>query len=142
MPGRLAEQSTLFLQGRYQVALSAYVEGQKRDAERNPVQASRLALCRLAAGDPEGAMSELRRALGSLPKEYKRQLLTDTSSILLALLTHRDQWVATFGVPEITAVARRWRSGHPAQDVQQEPLVLVPDDPLQPRPRGQGGVHL
>ena len=53
---------TLFLQGRYQVALSAYVEGQKRDAERNPVQASRLALCRLAAGDPDGALSELRRA--------------------------------------------------------------------------------
>jgi tetratricopeptide (TPR) repeat protein len=80
---------TLFLQGRYQAALSAYAEGQKRDAERNPVQATRLALCRLATGDPDGALAELRRAVTPLPADYRRQLLADTGSILLALLTHR-----------------------------------------------------
>ena len=95
---------TLFLQGRYQAALSAYTEGQKRDPEKNPVQASRLALSRLASGDPDGALAELRRAVPPLPPAYRRQLLADTSSILMALLTHRpdmagwnrvNAWVAT-----------------------------------------------
>lgn len=95
---------TLFLQGRYQAALSAYTEGQKRDPERNPVQASRLALSRLASGDPDGALAELRRALPPLPRDYRRQLLADTSSVLMALLTHRpdmagwdrvNAWVST-----------------------------------------------
>jgi Tfp pilus assembly protein PilF len=95
---------TLFLQGRYQAALSAYAEGQKRDPERNPVQASRLALSRLASGDPDGALSELRRAVAPLPPDYRRQLLADTSSILMALLTHKpdlagwgtvNAWVST-----------------------------------------------
>jgi tetratricopeptide (TPR) repeat protein len=82
---------TLFLQGRYQVALSAYVEGQKRDPERNPVQASRLALCRLAVGDGGGALRELQRATSDLPREYRQQLLADTNSIAWALLTHRPE---------------------------------------------------
>jgi tetratricopeptide (TPR) repeat protein len=95
---------TLFLQGRYHAALSAYSEGQKRDPERNPVQSSRLALCRLATGDPDGALAELRRAISPLPQDYRRQLLADTSSILMALLTHRpdlagwdrvNAWVST-----------------------------------------------
>lgn len=80
---------TLFLQGRYQAALSAYVEGQKRDPERNAVQASRLALCRLAAGDPGGALTDLKRATNGLPSDYRRQLLADTNAIAWALLTHR-----------------------------------------------------
>jgi tetratricopeptide (TPR) repeat protein len=80
---------TLFLQGRYQLALSAYVEGQKRDPERNPVQATRLALCRLATGDAAGSVSELQRATASLPREYRRQVLADTHAIAWALLTHR-----------------------------------------------------
>jgi tetratricopeptide (TPR) repeat protein len=80
---------TLFLQGRYQAALAAYVEGQKRDAERNPVQASRLAMCRLAAGDSRGALAELARASERLPRESRRQLLADTQAIALALLTDR-----------------------------------------------------
>jgi tetratricopeptide (TPR) repeat protein len=80
---------TLFLQGRYQAALSAYVEGQQRDADRNPVQATRLAMSRLATGDPRGALNDLRRSVANLPREYKRQLLADTHSILWALLTHR-----------------------------------------------------
>ena len=82
---------TLFLQGRYQAALSAYVEGQKRDRERNPVQASRLALCRLAVGDSAGALRELQRATSGLPRDYRQQLLADTNSIAWALLTHRPE---------------------------------------------------
>ena len=78
---------TLFLQGRFQAALSAYAEGQARDPEKNPVQASRLALCQVATGDADGALRELRRATGGLPREYRRQLLADTSAILWALVT-------------------------------------------------------
>ncbi len=80
---------TLFLQGRYQAALGAYAEGQKRDTERNPVQATRLAMCRLATGDARGAIEELRRATSGLPRDYREQLLADTQSIAWALLTHR-----------------------------------------------------
>jgi tetratricopeptide (TPR) repeat protein len=80
---------TLFLQGRYQAALGAYAEGQRRDPERNPVQATRLAMCRLAAGDAAGALNDLQRAIGGLPHEYQQQLLADTRTIALALLTHR-----------------------------------------------------
>jgi tetratricopeptide (TPR) repeat protein len=80
---------TLFLQGRYQAALSAYVEGQKRDAERNPVQATRLAMCRLATADAAGAIAELQRATHALPQKYRQQLLADTHSISWALFTHR-----------------------------------------------------
>ena len=80
---------TLFLQGRYQAALAAYAEGQKRDPERNAVQASRLAMCKLATGDAAGAIAELQRATGALPPDYRQQLLADTHSIAWALLTHR-----------------------------------------------------
>ena len=82
---------TLFLQGRFQAALSAYAEGQARDADRNPVQASRLALCKVATGDGTGALRELQRATSGLPREYRQQLLGDTSAILWALVTqHPD----------------------------------------------------
>jgi tetratricopeptide (TPR) repeat protein len=80
---------TLFLQGRYQAALGAYAEGQARDPERNPVQATRLAMCRLATGDAAGALADLQRATSALPQEYRRQLLADTLSIAWALVTHR-----------------------------------------------------
>lgn len=80
---------TLFLQGRYQAALASYSEGQRRDAERNPVQASRLAMCRLATGDARGALADLTRALHPLPREPRAQLLRDTQVIALALLTHQ-----------------------------------------------------
>ncbi len=82
---------TLFLQGRYHAALSAYVAGQKRDLERNPVQASRLALCRLASGDASGALRELQQATRGLPPDYKRQLVADANAIAWALLTHRPE---------------------------------------------------
>lgn len=80
---------TLFLQGRFQAALSAYTEGQSRDPERNPVQASRLALCKVATGDSGGALRELQRATTGLPREYRQQLLGDTNAILWALITQQ-----------------------------------------------------
>jgi tetratricopeptide (TPR) repeat protein len=80
---------TLFLQGRFQAALSAYAEGQSRDPERNPVQASRLALCKVATGDAAGALRELQRATTGLPREYRQQLLGDTNAILWALITQQ-----------------------------------------------------
>ena len=80
---------TLFLQGRFQAALSAYAEGQALDLEKNPVQASRLALCKVATGDTEGALRELQRATNGLPPDYRRQLLSDTSAILWALVTQQ-----------------------------------------------------
>jgi len=86
---------TLFLQGRFQAALSAYAEGQARDPEKNPVQASRLALCKVATGDSAGALRELQRATAGLPREYRQQLLGDTSAILWALVTQHpelQQW--------------------------------------------------
>jgi tetratricopeptide (TPR) repeat protein len=82
---------TLFLQGRFQAALSAYAEGQARDADQNPVQASRLALCKVATGDGAGALRDLQRAVSALPGEYRRQLLADTSAILWALVTQHPE---------------------------------------------------
>jgi Flp pilus assembly protein TadD len=82
---------TLFLQGRFQAALSAYAEGQARDPDRNPVQASRLALCKVATGDAAGALRELQRATTGLPRDYRQQLLRDTSAILWALVTQHAE---------------------------------------------------
>ena len=84
---------TLFLQGRFNAALSAYVEGQARDPEKNPVQASRLALCKVATGDEAGALRELQRATNGLPREYRQQLLADTGAILWALVTQHPELV-------------------------------------------------
>ena len=50
---------TLFLQGRYQASLAAYLTGQRNDPARNPVQASRLALARLATGDAAGRVARV-----------------------------------------------------------------------------------
>ncbi|MGH8188596.1 MAG: tetratricopeptide repeat protein, partial [Steroidobacteraceae bacterium] len=78
---------TLFLQGRYQAALSAYTEGQRRDPEKNARQACRLAVVRLAAGDPEGSLRDLQRCTTSLPGDQKREILAEAQEILWALLT-------------------------------------------------------
>lgn len=80
---------TLFLQGRYQAAAGAYAQGQTRDPQPNPVQATRLALCRLATGDADGALAELRRATTALSRDYRRQVMADTSAVLWALVTHK-----------------------------------------------------
>jgi len=78
---------TLFLQGRYQASLSAYQAGQRLDQDRNPVQASRLALAKLATGDAAGALGDLQGCLAGLPRDYRRQLLSDTQSVAWALLS-------------------------------------------------------
>ena len=80
---------TLFLQGRYHAAASAYAQGQTRDPDRNPVQGTRLAMCLVATGDARGALSELQRATGAMPRDYRKQLLADTSAILWALVTQK-----------------------------------------------------
>ena len=77
---------TLFLQGRYQASLTAYTAGQQKDPARNPVQASRLALARLATGDAVGALRELHDCTANLPRDYRRQLLGDTHAVAWALL--------------------------------------------------------
>ena len=91
---------TLFLQGRYQAAASAYGQGQGCDPDRNPVQGTRLALCRLATGDAAGALAELQRASGALPRDYRRQVLADTSAVLWALVTHKPDLAGWQGVHE------------------------------------------
>ena len=78
---------TLFLQGRYQAALAAYTEGQRRDPEKNPRQASRLAVVKLAAGDPEGSLRDLQQHTANLPRDLKREILAEAQEILWALLT-------------------------------------------------------
>jgi tetratricopeptide (TPR) repeat protein len=78
---------TLFLQGRYQGALAAYQAGQRLDPGRNPVQASRLALARLAVGDAAGAVHDLQRCTAGLPRDYRRQILADAQSVAWALLS-------------------------------------------------------
>jgi tetratricopeptide (TPR) repeat protein len=80
---------TLFLQGRYHAAASAYGQGQTRDPERNPVQGSRLAMCLVATGDARAALAELQRATGAMPRDYRKQLVEDTSAILWALVTQK-----------------------------------------------------
>lgn len=78
---------TLFLQGRYLAALSSYQTGQQLDPGRSPVQASRLALARLASGDAAGARRDLQACLANLPRDYRRQLLADTQTVAWALLS-------------------------------------------------------
>jgi tetratricopeptide (TPR) repeat protein len=78
---------TLFLQGRYQASLAAYSAGQRHDPARNPVQASRLALARLASGDAAGALRDLQSCTATLPRDYRRQVLADTQAVAWALLS-------------------------------------------------------
>ncbi len=80
---------TLFLQGRYQAALSAYLDGQRRDPQKNARQACRIAVVRLAAGDAEGSLRDLRRSTAALPPDQKREVLAEAQEILWALLTDR-----------------------------------------------------
>ncbi len=92
---------TLFLQGRYQAALSAYVEGQRRDPEQNARQACRVAVVRLAAGDAEGSIRDLRRAITALPPDQKREVLAEAQEILWALLTDRPALVGWKQVADV-----------------------------------------
>ena len=51
------------------------------------MQASRLALARLATGDAAGALRELQGCTATLPRDYRRQLLGDTHAVAWALLS-------------------------------------------------------
>ncbi len=72
---------TLFLSGRFQEALEAYLEGQRRDPERNLRQSCRLAMVRFAAGDVEGADRDLWRAADAAPPEEREDLLLEAYEI-------------------------------------------------------------
>lgn len=102
---------TLFLQGRYREAVEAYGAGQHRDPERNARQASRLALARLAAGDPGRALADLRACWSAnLPIDGRRDLLAEAREIVTALLAvHPDltggRDVAAAIEKEITALS-------------------------------------
>jgi tetratricopeptide (TPR) repeat protein len=100
---------TLFLQGRYQAALAAYSEGQRRDPEKNARQAARLAIVRLAAGDADGALGDLQRHTRDLPRDLKREIFVEAQEILWALLTDQPSlagWrrVADFVKAELAAL--------------------------------------
>jgi tetratricopeptide (TPR) repeat protein len=80
---------TLFLQGRFAEAVEAFREGQRRDPERNARQACRLAMSRLAAGDPEGARRDLHQSVDEAPPDMKVALLAEVQEIAAALLAGR-----------------------------------------------------
>jgi Flp pilus assembly protein TadD len=80
---------TRFLQGRFRASVDAYLSGQGRDPDRNPVQATRLGLAMLAAGDPVAAFSQIQAAAARLSGPYREQVLADTSAILWALISQQ-----------------------------------------------------
>ena len=101
---------TLFLQGRFQAALSAYAEGQARDAEKNPVQASRLALCKLATGDGAGALRDLQRATSGVAAANTGGSCSPTRAPMLwALVTQHPDLAGWQPVHE-------WMSGEISED--------------------------
>jgi tetratricopeptide (TPR) repeat protein len=72
---------TLFLAGRYDAALRAYEEGHRLDPQKNRRQACRMAMARLASGDPVGAERDLWRAAGAAPPEEREDLLLEALEI-------------------------------------------------------------
>jgi tetratricopeptide (TPR) repeat protein len=79
----------LFLAGRFAESLASYEEGQRRDPEKNRRQACRLAIVRLACGDPAGAERDLWRAAGGAPSDEREDLLLEAYEIALALVRAR-----------------------------------------------------
>ena len=77
---------TLFLRGRFEESLEAYLEGQRRDPDRNLRQACRLAMVRFAAGDVEGADRDLWRAADAAPPDEREDLLLEAYEIGKAVL--------------------------------------------------------
>jgi tetratricopeptide (TPR) repeat protein len=75
----------LFLQGRFEDARDAYAEGQSRDPRKNPVQAGRLAVARVAAGEVQTGADELAALASALPPEARDQLLDEAETTLEAL---------------------------------------------------------
>ena len=77
--------------GPFQAALSAYAEGQAATPEKNPVQASRLALCKVATGDAAGGAARAAAATNGLPAAISAAVAGDTSAILWALVTQHPE---------------------------------------------------
>lgn len=76
---------TRFLAGRFAQSVAAYEEGQARDPQRNAVQAARSAFAYVAAGRPDRAVPELRRALRDVTADRRSQLIDDCREIAGAL---------------------------------------------------------
>ena len=76
----------LFLQGRFAEARDAYAEAHARDAQKNPIQAGRLAMSRAAAGEVERGIDEMRLLLATVPKEVRIAIAEEADAILDALL--------------------------------------------------------
>jgi tetratricopeptide (TPR) repeat protein len=77
----------LFLSGRFTEARDVYADGQARDAQKNPVQAARLAVARAATGDGTRAASELRAVLERVPEDVRDRIVEEVSATLEALAT-------------------------------------------------------
>jgi Tfp pilus assembly protein PilF len=78
---------TLFLQGRFADARTAYEEGFARDTQKNPRQACRLAVARAAAGDTRGAIDQFERVSTRVPVEVMQELAKEAEHTLMALST-------------------------------------------------------
>ena len=76
----------LFLQGRFADATRWYAEGQSRDPQKNPVQAARLAISRVASGDADRGISEMGTLLAVLPADAAATIREEADEILQALL--------------------------------------------------------
>ena len=78
---------TLFLAARYDEAVAAYDEGARRDPHKNPQQACRLAMARVAAGDAARGEQELWAAVGRAASADREDLLLEAYEIAVALAT-------------------------------------------------------
>jgi tetratricopeptide (TPR) repeat protein len=78
---------TLFLAGRYREAVAAYEEGARRDPHKNPQQACRLAMSRLAAGDAARGEQDLWAAVNRAAPADREDLLLEAYEIAYALVT-------------------------------------------------------
>jgi len=92
----------LFLQGRFADAMRWYAEGQSRDPQKNPVQAARLAISRVASGDADRGISEMGSLLALLPAEAAASIREEADEVLHALLqlpgTPREGIVRMLGI--------------------------------------------
>ena len=82
---------TLFLAGRYGEAVAAYEEGARRDPHKNPQQACRLAMSRVAAGDAERGEHDLWAAVSRAAAADREDLLLEAYEIAVALATEHPE---------------------------------------------------
>jgi tetratricopeptide (TPR) repeat protein len=76
---------TLFLAARYGEAVAAYEEGARQDPRKNPQQACRLAMSRVAAGDAARGEQELWAAVSRAAPSDREDLLLEAYEIAVAL---------------------------------------------------------